>query len=323
MRSGALSELAESLGRPGSNYLQIVERMKLLPTRSRIHVEQVIRDATPQWRPTRAQEIANDLMSWDARKILNPKLITIGAHSTNHPILANCTSEELIHEIVDCGPLIEKHLLKPVDFFCYPNGDFNPLVTRFVEKSYKAATITRSKDLKTKLTLAGVPGEKIHANYNGANTGVFKPGERLAASRALGLPDEGKIILYVGNFLPIKNSLLLARAQGLLAKAMDTKPHLVRIGTGSQEDAVRARSEAQGSGEHLRLVGQNHRRKLHNTYGLLMSSAFRVTTKACPMSPLKQWAVASRSLPPRWAESRNSSSENWFRKATSRRWQKL
>ncbi|MBG88304.1 MAG: hypothetical protein CMO80_15565 [Verrucomicrobiales bacterium] len=164
MRSGALSELAESLGRPGSNYLQIVERMKLLPTRSRIHVEQVIRDATPQWRPTRAQEIANDLMSWDARKILNPKLITIGAHSTNHPILANCTSEELIHEIVDCGPLIEKHLLKPVDFFCYPNGDFNPLVTRFVEKSYKAATITRSKDLKTKLTSAGVPEEKIHAN---------------------------------------------------------------------------------------------------------------------------------------------------------------
>ena len=83
---------------------------------------------------------------------------------TAYPILANCTSEELIHEIVDCGPLIEKHLLKPVDFFCYPNGDFNPLVTRFVEKSYKAATITRSKDLKTKLTSAGVPEEKIHAN---------------------------------------------------------------------------------------------------------------------------------------------------------------
>lgn len=143
MRQGALTELADSLGRPGSNHLRIVDWMKKLPTRSRMHVEQVIREATPAWRPTRSQEIANDLMSWDELKILDPKLITIGAHSTNHPILANCTSEELIHEIVECGPLIEKRLLKPVDFFCYPNGDFNPLVTRFVEKNYRASTITQ------------------------------------------------------------------------------------------------------------------------------------------------------------------------------------
>ena len=151
------SELADSLGRPGENHLQIVNWMKKLPTRSRRHVEQVIRDATPTWRPTRAQEIENDLMNWDEIKSLDPGVITIGAHSTNHPILANCSSEELINEVVECGPLIEKRILRPVKFFCYPNGDHNPLVMRFVEKNYRAATVTRAGIITGEVNLHQIP----------------------------------------------------------------------------------------------------------------------------------------------------------------------
>jgi peptidoglycan/xylan/chitin deacetylase (PgdA/CDA1 family) len=153
----ALRKLADSLGRPGSNHLRIVDWMKKLPTRSRVHVEQVIRDATPYWTPRRAASISNDLMTWDELKSLDPKLITIGGHSTNHPILANCNSDELIHEVVDCGPLIEKRLRRPVRFFCYPNGDFNPVVTRFVEKNYRAATVTKPGIINGEVKLHQIP----------------------------------------------------------------------------------------------------------------------------------------------------------------------
>jgi peptidoglycan/xylan/chitin deacetylase (PgdA/CDA1 family) len=157
MPHAAIGRLAASLGRPGQNHLQIVNWMKKLPTRSRRHIEQIIRDATPMWTPRRAQQIANDLMTWDEIKSLDPGVITIGAHSTNHPILANCTSEELIHEVVECGPLIQKHILKPVRFFCYPNGDYNPLVTRFVEKNYRAATGTRAGIITGEVKMHEIP----------------------------------------------------------------------------------------------------------------------------------------------------------------------
>lgn len=153
----AIRRHADSLGRPGENHLQIVNWMKKLPTRSRLHIEQIIRDATPRWKPRRSQQIANDLMSWEEIKSLDPGVITIGAHSTNHPILANCTSEELIHEVVDCGPMIEKRILKPVRFFCYPNGDHNPLVTRFVEKNYLAATVTHPGIIRGESKLHQIP----------------------------------------------------------------------------------------------------------------------------------------------------------------------
>jgi peptidoglycan/xylan/chitin deacetylase (PgdA/CDA1 family) len=153
----ALRKLADSLGRPGANHLRIVDWMKKLPTLSRLHVEQVIRDATPYWRPRRKAAVSNDLMTWDEIKSLDPKLITIGAHSTNHPILANCASDELIHEVVDCGPLIEKRLRRPVRFFCYPNGDFNPVVTRFVQKNYRASVITQPGIITAEVKLHQIP----------------------------------------------------------------------------------------------------------------------------------------------------------------------
>ena len=39
-------------------------------------------------------------MNWAELKALDPALITLGAHSTNHPILANCTATELANEVV-------------------------------------------------------------------------------------------------------------------------------------------------------------------------------------------------------------------------------
>lgn len=137
------AELADSLGRGSASPDAVVAWMKSLPLHSRNHVEHVIRDATPNFQPTDAQRHEFDLMNWAELKALDPALITLGAHSTNHPILANCSPAELVHEIRECRPLLEKELSRPVEFFCYPNGDFNRAVTQFASETYTAAVTTQ------------------------------------------------------------------------------------------------------------------------------------------------------------------------------------
>ncbi|MEZ4769788.1 MAG: polysaccharide deacetylase family protein [Caldilineales bacterium] len=57
-------------------------------------------------------------------------LVTIGAHSMHHPILANETDETARHEIAESVSALQSLLGRPVDLFAYPNGahglDFGP-----------------------------------------------------------------------------------------------------------------------------------------------------------------------------------------------------
>lgn len=157
LSSSAAASLAESLGRLGASPVKIVDWMKTLPTPSRRHVEQIIRNASPNFQPRDSERLQNDLMGWDELKSLDPTLITLGAHSTNHPILANCTPAELIEEIQHCRSLLEKRLDRPVEFFCYPNGDFNPAVMKFAARTYTAAVTTRPGFVRPGVDLHQLP----------------------------------------------------------------------------------------------------------------------------------------------------------------------
>lgn len=151
------ASLADSLGHPGACPVELVDWMKTLPTPSRQHVEQIIRNATPNFQPRDSERLQNDLMTWEELKALDPALITLGAHSTNHPILANCTPGELIGEIQQCRSLIEQRIGRPVEFFCYPNGDFNPAVVKFAARTYAAAVTTRPGFVRPGLDLHQLP----------------------------------------------------------------------------------------------------------------------------------------------------------------------
>lgn len=152
--SAEFAALADSFGRTGENLEAVIGWMKTLPAHSRSHIERVIRDATPNFRPSDAQRTEFDLMNWDELKALDPALITLGAHSTNHPILANCTPAELTVEVGECRTLLEQKLGRPVEFFCYPNGDFNPPVTVQARVNYVAAVTTQPGFVK--------PGADLH-----------------------------------------------------------------------------------------------------------------------------------------------------------------
>jgi len=93
-----------------------------------------------------------------------------------------------------------------------------------------AAVITRSHELSHLLKSAGFPPAKLHTIYNGVSLDTFQPRDQAAARRASGLPEDARIILFVGNFHHVKNPLLLIQAIAQLGSGL-----LVMAGGGPLE----------------------------------------------------------------------------------------
>jgi glycosyltransferase involved in cell wall biosynthesis len=108
--------------------------------------------------------------------------------------------------------------------------------------------ITRSADLARRLAAAGVGEHLLHPVYNGVDTALFRPAaDPRTQRRVLGLEPDADYLLFVGNFLPVKNPLLLIeswhRARGLLP-GRDLR--LVMVGAGPLEAEIRGRAVARG-----------------------------------------------------------------------------
>lgn len=117
--------------------------------------------------------------------------------------------------------------------------------------------ITRSKDLAKRLQEAGVREDRLFPIYNGVDTEIFRSGVRRDARRALKLPEDPKIILYVGNFLPIKNPMLLLRAHANLTRRLaGNPPHLALVGAGPLRQEIEEFAAANGTKNRLYLLGQ-------------------------------------------------------------------
>ena len=68
----------------------------------------------------------------------------IGSHSHSHPLLPQCTEDELIAEILDSRTKLESALDTAVTTFCYPNGSTDSRSVAHVRKAgYLAAVTTR------------------------------------------------------------------------------------------------------------------------------------------------------------------------------------
>lgn len=114
-----------------------------------------------------------------------------------------------------------------------------PVRRRVITRAMPAASsiITRSGELARLLADAGLERGKLHTVYNGVDFERFHPADPAAARAELGLPQEGRIMLYVGNFYPVKNPLGLIAAH---ARCRTPECHLVMIGGGPQEAEARA-----------------------------------------------------------------------------------
>jgi len=99
------------------------------------------------------------------------------------------------------------------------------------------AVITRSRDLASLLVAAGADPAKVCCIYNGVETARFRPRPQGEARQALGIPASSRIVLCVGNLLPVKNPELLVQAVSRIE--VGALPQIVFVGTGPLADSVR------------------------------------------------------------------------------------
>jgi glycosyltransferase involved in cell wall biosynthesis len=105
-----------------------------------------------------------------------------------------------------------------------------------------AGIITRSADLGRRLAEAGLDAAKIHPVYNGIDLTTFRPpeaGEKAALREEFGIPKDVPLVLFVGNFLPIKNPLVVTEGHRALRTNIP-QAWLAIIGGGPMEKEMRA-----------------------------------------------------------------------------------
>lgn len=91
------------------------------------------------------QNPAPDLMSWAQinEMVRESGVIQIGSHTRRHRRLMDDLSPEVLEdEIVNSKQAIEEKVDRPVDLFCYPNGDSSPAARELVRRHYRAACST-------------------------------------------------------------------------------------------------------------------------------------------------------------------------------------
>ena len=123
---------------------EIVEWMKTLPLERRRDREREVRELTGHFQASDAQRQTYDTMNWDELRSLDPELIAIGSHTFNHPILTTLSPDELRFEIAESRRSLEEKLGRKVEYFCYPNGVFNPAVVEQTRRVYTAAVTAES-----------------------------------------------------------------------------------------------------------------------------------------------------------------------------------
>jgi peptidoglycan/xylan/chitin deacetylase (PgdA/CDA1 family) len=150
LKPEALTEVRSKLLAANVSVEGMVEWVKTLKPPQRRWAEEMIRQATPDFRPTAAQGEAYDIMNWEELSALDPALITVGSHTLSHPILTTLTPGELDRELRESRRLLEQKLGREISFFCYPNGSYDDRVYQAVRNNYSAAVTTETGVLSRK-----------------------------------------------------------------------------------------------------------------------------------------------------------------------------
>jgi glycosyltransferase involved in cell wall biosynthesis len=118
---------------------------------------------------------------------------------------------------------------------------------RRMQRAFRNAAriVTVSRPLATIAAELGAPENAIDVVPNGIDRGLFHPRERDAARRALGIPVEGKLVLYVGHVAAAKGALDLVRAFAL-GKEQLGGARLVLVGDGAGIGECTALAESLG-----------------------------------------------------------------------------
>ncbi len=146
--------------------------------------------------------------------------------------------------------------------------------------------------LKTDLIARGVSATKIVVSPNGVDLELFgsPPPPDLALASELGLNDKD-VIGYIGSFYDYEGLDDLIAAMPLV----ESNAHLLLVGGGPMEQALRAQSETSPAAERIHFVGRVPHEEVERYYGLVDILAYprkrmRLTDLVTPLKPLEAMA---------------------------------
>ena len=113
------------------------------------------------------------------------------------------------------------------------------------------AVVPVSAPLAGRLQAAGIPPRRLHLVPN-AYAPLFRPEDRVTARRRLGLPEEGKVIGWVGRLSREKGPDVAIRA---LAGVRDRNWVAVFLGDGPERPALERLAAEQGVASRIRWMG--------------------------------------------------------------------
>jgi peptidoglycan/xylan/chitin deacetylase (PgdA/CDA1 family)/glycosyltransferase involved in cell wall biosynthesis len=116
------------------------------------------------------------------------------------------------------------------------------------------AVITVSKDLKANAIQLGASVEKVRVMYQGIDPTIYFPGEQHEARRRLGIPTEGKILLWVGRMVSVKGLDVLVQSCSIL-KQSGVGFHLYLVGDGPLRSRLDYLIRDQGLSQDVTFAG--------------------------------------------------------------------
>ncbi|MDR4499613.1 MAG: polysaccharide deacetylase family protein [Candidatus Scalindua sp.] len=95
-----------------------------------------------RWQGQPAEIPELDLLQWDEIKVMASNGIDFGAHTVNHPNLAELTLKQAEDEIVDSKKEIEERLGKNISHFAYPYGGETGKLRNILKDEFQCAVST-------------------------------------------------------------------------------------------------------------------------------------------------------------------------------------
>lgn len=127
------------------------------------------------------------------------------------------------------------------------------------------AVVAVSRDLATHLVELGVHSEKVTLMSRGVDCERFSPGDRAMARQRLGLPVNGRMLLWVGRMVPVKGiDVLIESCRLLHGRRADFRLDLV--GDGPLRPTIESAIAAAGLGAVVSVVGSVAHDKLADWY---------------------------------------------------------
>ncbi len=132
------------------SYLAQAKKLNLSPP-----PVQVLKEVRNEERLLRVEEykkkinlVREALTVEQVRKISKSKYITLGGHTHSHPILTNCTDEQVFFELLHSKRTLESWTGQSIIYFTYPNGNFSEReITVLEELGYSLAFTCNAKPI--------------------------------------------------------------------------------------------------------------------------------------------------------------------------------